>query len=120
MENQGYKNLLVWQKSIILVKNLYQLTSTFPKDEIYGLTSQMRRAGISVPSNIAEGYGRYSKKELCRFIKISLGSSAELETQAIISQELGYINNEQLQNILDQINEVQKMLTGLMNSSSQN
>lgn len=110
---KDFKKLKVWQKSIDLVKIIYQNTKKFPKEEIFGLTSQIRRSAISIPSNIAEGSGRGTDKELNRFLNIAKGSSFELETQLIISLELDYISK----NTFDKINllseEVQKMLAGL-------
>lgn len=85
---KSYKELIVWQKSIELVKKIYKLTASFPKDEIYGLASQMRRAAVSIPSNIAEGYARKNLKEYLQFLRISYGSSAELETQIVIAKDL--------------------------------
>ena|SRR3989344_2029345 len=85
---KSHKDLIVWQKSILLVKNIYYLTSQFPKDEIYGLSSQMKRAAVSIPSNIAEGYSRKGTKEYSHFLRIAYGSSNELETQIIIAKDL--------------------------------
>ena len=89
-----HKDLIVWQKGIGLVKLVYAATASFPADEVYGLVSQMKRSAISIPSNIAEGFGRGSKKECKRFVHIALGSAIELDTQLIISQELGFIKQE--------------------------
>lgn len=106
----SYKELIVWQKSIKLVKEIYLLTESFPKTEVFGIISQMRRAAVSIPSNIAEGYGRRSHKEYLQFYAIAYGSSLELETQLIIAKELelvserGFIQTEAL------LNEVIKML----------
>lgn len=85
---KSHKELLVWQKSIELIKLVYILTSKFPKDEVYGLSSQMRRAVVSIPSNIAEGYSRKNLKEYLQFLRVSYGSGAELETQVIIAKDL--------------------------------
>ncbi|OGZ66499.1 MAG: hypothetical protein A3C50_00395 [Candidatus Staskawiczbacteria bacterium RIFCSPHIGHO2_02_FULL_43_16] len=85
---KSHKELIVWQKSIKLVKEIYILTSNFPQNEIYGLSSQMRRAAVSIPSNIAEGYSRKNIKEYLQFLRISFGSSTELETQIIIAKDL--------------------------------
>ena len=85
---KSYKELIVWQKSILLVKEIYLLTNSFPKSEIFGLSSQMQRAVISIPSNIAEGYSRKNIKEYLQFLRIAYGSATELETQIIISKEL--------------------------------
>ena len=88
-----HKDLEAWKKSIELVTKVYELTKSFPEDEKFGLISQIRRASISIPSNIAEGAGRNSDKEMTRFLDISLGSIAELETQLIIAENLKYLNN---------------------------
>lgn len=84
----SYKELIVWQKSVLLVEEIYILTRLFPKDELYGIISQMRRAATSIPSNTAEGYGRKSHKEYAQFCSIAYGSALELETQIIISKKL--------------------------------
>ena len=83
-----FRNLLIWQKSMTLTTQIYQLTSTFPKEEIYGLTSQIRRCSVSIPSNIAEGYGRESDKEFLRFLNISIGSLFEMQTQLEIAKNI--------------------------------
>ena len=87
---KSYKELIVWQKSIKLVKEIFILTDKFPKSELYGLVSQMRRAAVAIPSNIAEGYGRKSSKEYAQFYSIAYGSALELETQLILSKRLGF------------------------------
>ncbi|WP_415407172.1 four helix bundle protein [Sulfurovum sp. CS9] len=107
-----HKDLDVWKQSIQLVKQIYKITQIFPKHEIYGLTNQIRRAAVSVPSNIAEGAGRNSDKEFIQFLHISLGSLAEVETQLIISMEIGYVNN--INTPVNEINNIQKMLNGLI------
>ena len=104
-----YKDLKVWQKSMELVKEIYIITSLFPKDEIFGLTSQMRRCAVSVPSNIAEGAGRNSDKEFCHFLSVAHGSFYELETQLIVSQRLELIDKTISDELCAKINEVQKM-----------
>ncbi len=107
---KGHKDLTVWKKSMHLVTEIYSLTSKFPKEEIYGLTSQVRRAAISVPSNIAEGAARQTKKEFSHFLYIALGSLAEVETQLLIANNLGYISEVQLGSLV----EIRKMLNGLI------
>jgi len=107
-----HKNLDVWKKSIDLVEMIYKLSALFPDEERYGLTSQIRRAAVSVPSNLAEGAARNSKKEFLNFISISLGSLAEVETQVIIAQRLNFCERS---NNFDQINEVRALLIGLRN-----
>jgi four helix bundle protein len=91
---RAHHNLMAWQQSIALVKSVYQLTSSFPKTEIFGLIAQMRRAAISVPSNIAEGAARATDKEFLHFLHVARGSLSELETQLIISRDLGYAVND--------------------------
>ena len=109
-----YRDLLAWQKSIKLAKAVYQLTANYPLDERFGLTNQMRRCSVSIPSNIAEGFGRCSNKELVQFLYISLGSSNELDTQLTISYELSYISENQFLEIGKLNNEVNKMLLSLI------
>jgi len=89
-----YRDLDIWKVSIQLVKDVYKLTEQFPKQEVYGLVSQMRRASVSIPSNVAEGFRRYHNKEYKQFLYVSLGSCAELETQATIAKELEYISEK--------------------------
>ena len=109
----SFKDLLVWQKSMELVEKVYHLTRVFPKHEIYGLVSQMRRSAVSIPSNISEGFVRKSNNELRQFLHISLGSLAELETQLILSARLGYMQNSVLNEITSIIEHVGKMITKL-------
>ena len=90
----NFKELLVWQKSIDFVTEIYRITETFPKAEVYGLISQIRRAAVSIPSNIAEGNSRRSKPDYLQFLKISRGSCAEVETQLVISKNLGFFNED--------------------------
>jgi four helix bundle protein len=109
-----HKELKVWQKSIQLVTDVYKCTNLFPKEELYGLVSQIRRASVSIPSNIAEGYGRFSEKELLHFLFISLGSSAELETQLIIAQNLNFISESDFKRLAESNEEIIRMLTTLI------
>jgi four helix bundle protein len=111
---KGHKDLDVWKKSISLVEVIYKITSNFPKEEIYGLISQMRRSAISIPSNLAEGAGRGGKKEFIQFLYIALGSLAELETQAIIADRLKYLNSSE--ELLEDCQIIKRMLNGLINS----
>lgn len=113
-EYRDYKNLIVWQKSRLLVKTVYLHTKDFPQDEIFGLTNQIRRAAISIPSNIAEGYNRHSEKEFIHFLKIAKGSAAEVETQLLLSLDLGYVSDEQIQDTLSLVDEVLRMLGSLI------
>ena len=111
----NFKELLVWQKSIDFVTEIYKITEHFPKYEMYGLTSQIRRASVSVPSNIAEGNSRRSKPDYLQFLKISRGSCAEVETQLLISKNLQFINETQYLKLNQNIIEISKMLNGLIN-----
>ena len=115
---KSFRDLRVWRSAFDLTIQIYKLTSSFPQHETYGLKSQMQRSAISIPSNIAEGCGRTGNNELKHFLTISLGSSYELETQIILANEFGYINNDDLNKIIKQIQEVQKMLVGLYKSLS--
>jgi len=115
-KSRSYRDLNVWKLSIELVKDIYQVTTKFPPVEIYGLTNQLRRAAISIPSNIAEGQGRNSFKEFKQFLAIALGSLAELETQLIISHEIGYLNREDSNKLLAALDNIRKMLKALANS----
>jgi four helix bundle protein len=115
-KSRSYRDLEVWKLSIELVKEVYQQTHQFPTAEIYGLTNQMRRASISIPSNIAEGQGRNSPKEFRQFLAIALGSMAELETQLIIATEIGYVSSAELDPLLDRIDTIRKMAKSLSKS----
>ena len=116
MVMKSYRDLLVWQKAMSLVTEVYKATRLFPKEEVYALTSQIRRAAISIPSNIAEGQGRQSRKECLQFLAVARGSLLELETQILIAQNLGYLAPVQTKLISDATAELGKMLNGLMNS----
>ena len=105
----NYKKLNVWISSISLVKNIYNLTRKFPKEEMFVLTQQLRRAAISIPSNIAEGAGRNSNAQFKNFLQISIGSCFEVETQLIISKELEYISEEELETITKKLDSIMKM-----------
>jgi four helix bundle protein len=108
-EIKSYRDLLIWQKGIALVKRIYQETAQFPDTERYGLTNQMRRAAVSIPSNIAEGQARQHTGEFRQFLFIALGSIAELETQIIISQELSFLPESVSTNLQADLLELQKM-----------
>ena len=108
----SYRGLIVWQKSMKLSKEIYLLTKTFPKEELYGLTSQIRRCAISIPSNIAEGKGRNSDKEFIRFLQVALGSVYELQTQLELSLQLNYIDN--IDDLLNLSIEIEKMINTLI------
>jgi four helix bundle protein len=108
---RSYKDLLVWQKGIKIVSLIYQLVKSFPKEELYALISQLKRASVSVPSNIAEGYGRNTDKFFSHILNISRGSLFEIETQLLIANELGFITDQNLyKEILSQIEEESKMI----------
>jgi len=115
----GYRELKVWQLGIEISLEVYQLTAQFPDDERYGLTSQLRRAAVSIPSNIAEGHGRKTPKEMIRFALIAMGSLAELETQLIIAGKLKYSGKEYIESILQKAEQESRMLSGLVRSLKQ-
>ena len=110
-----YKELNIWKKSMELAVEIYAQTQKFPAEEKFGLVSQLRRCAISVPPNIAEGAGRKSDKEFCRFLSIAYGSLCELETQLIISMHLDYIKDNESTGFSDKITELQKMIYKLIN-----
>lgn len=111
---QSYRELILWQRAIQACVAVYRFTSSFPREEIYGLTSQLRRASVSVPSNIAEGYGRLSKEQFRHFLGIAKGSNLELQTQLVIARELGMGNAIEAERIEGLSFEVRKMLTTMI------
>lgn len=113
---KSYRDLIAWQKAMDLVTAMYQVSATFPKDELYGLTSQLRRAAVSVPSNIAEGQGRHGVAEFRHFLRQASGSLMELETQITIAERLCYINPDTAGRLLSDSAEVGKILNGLIKS----
>ncbi len=115
----NYKELKVWQKSIDLAVKIYETTKTFPREEMYGLTSQIRRSAVSIPSNIAEGAGRNTKKDFNNFLGISNGSSCELDTQLIIASRVDFIDVTLLEVLQKDISEIQKMNWSLQRSLTQ-
>ena len=115
---QSYKDLIVYQKSYKLALVIYQITKNFPKEEIYGLTSQMRRSSVSIPCNIAEGYRRGHRKEYIQFLYVAHGSCGELETLLSLSQDLGLIEKDLFENLYRLQEEVSKLLKGLIVSLS--
>jgi four helix bundle protein len=117
---RDFRNILVWQKSHDLTLRLYKITSTFPKEELYGLTSQIRRASASIPTNIAEGCGRDTQTELARFIHIAAGSASELDYHILLSHDLGYTNKEIYQELEQSISEIKRMLNGFGKTVSSN
>ena len=113
MKTKSFKDLIVWQKAYKLVIEIYKITKDFPKDEMYSLSQQIRRAAVAIPSNIAEGYGRQYNKEYKQFLSIAYGSLCELETQYLLSIDLDYIKNEEAIEAL--MKEVGSMLYRMLN-----
>jgi len=109
-----YRDLMVWQKSMAMVTEIYKVTQSFPRREDYGITSQIRRCAVSIPSNIAEGYGRHSRNEYIRFLQIALGSLFELQTQLEITANLGYLKKEEFDVLYESTREVERMLSVLI------
>ena len=112
----SYRDLKVWQKAMDLTVSCYKATQAFPADERFGLTAQIRRAAVSVASNIAEGYGRDSDGSFVQFLRVSQGSLKELETQVIVSERIGVLNSPSAQSLLSAADEIGRMLRGLINS----
>jgi len=110
------QELIGWKKSMALVAEIYRHSQNFPKDETYGLTSQLRRAAVSIPSNIAEGQGRLTRGEFKQFLGHARGSTFEVETQLLIARDLGYLNKESTMGLLTQVQEVGRILSGLLAS----
>ncbi|WP_414589288.1 four helix bundle protein [Scytonema sp. PCC 10023] len=111
----SYRNQFIWQRAVQLAINCYKFTRLFPKSELYGLTSQIRRSGVSVASNIAEGYGRRSKQEYIQFLHIALGSLRELDTQLIIAKEVDLAQKELFTPLLNEVEEMQSILVATLN-----
>ena len=116
---QSHKDLIVWQKGVDLVLSIYKLTKDFPKEEIYGITSQIRRAAISIPSNIAEGRSRGTRKDFAQFLRIAFGSGAELETQLLIAKKLSFGQEIGYNKVADQLDEVMRMLNAMIHKLTQ-
>ena len=110
-----HHNLDVWKKAVGFSVRIYEITETFPRDEKYGLTSQVRRAAVSIAANIAEGAGRTSKKEFANFLSIAQGSASEVETELLIALRLGYVNQEVFRDLTSGLDEIGRMVTGLRN-----
>ncbi len=110
MSKHKFKKLTIWQLGMEIVKDIYDLTKAFPKEEIFGITSQMRKSAVSIPSNIAEGCGRDTNPQLINFLRISLGSAYELETQLIACQLIDMGNKTKIIELLDKVNQEQKMI----------
>jgi four helix bundle protein len=117
---QDFRNLRVWQKSHELVLRIYAVTKCYPKEELFGLTSQTRRSAMSIPSNIAEGTGRGSDPDFVRFLTIAFGSSCELDYQILLASDLGYVTEEEYKALHTQLDEVKRMLNGLIQSINNN
>jgi len=111
---KDFRELKVWEKSHRLALKVYNATTKFPKEELYGLTSQMRRSSISVPTNIAEGCGRNRDSELNRFFEIAMGSASELEYLFLLARDLGFLGKEKFNELTDEITEIKKMLTSFI------
>ena len=118
MGTKIYRDLIVWQRAMDFVERIYEATKEFPREEIYGLTSQLRRAAVSIPSNIAEGQGRNSQKEFAQFLAIAYGSLREAETQILIGGRLSYLKQLQVDNLMELAGEIGRLLNGLSNSLS--
>jgi four helix bundle protein len=112
----SYRDLIAWKKAMRLVTEVYQATRSFPRDELYGLTAQLRRAAVSVPSNIAEGQARYSPREFCHFLSLARGSLVEIETQLMIARTLSYLSRDKNQELLKHTAELGRILNGLIQS----
>ena len=106
-----FKELLIWKKSRVFCAEIYSITAAFPSDEKFGLTNQLRRAAVSIPSNIAEGTSRNSNKDFSRFLEIAIGSAYEIETQLLIASDLGFIKFDTLESLTDQLEEIIKMIS---------
>lgn len=113
---KSYRDLEVWQKAMTLAREIYQVTLRFPNEEKFGLVNQMRRAAVSIPSNLAEGHARSGSNEFRHFVSIAMGSVAELETQVMLSADLGYLNVKAKEGLLSQLDTIGKMLRGLHKS----
>jgi|SRR5215510_11470073 len=118
MKVKNYQELLAWQRAMDLVEEVYKASQSFPRDEIYGLKSQIRRAAVSVPSNIAEGQGRRTTADFLKHLSIAYGSLREVETQALIGFRLAYLSQETVDQLMNRAGEVGRLLNGLMSSLS--
>jgi four helix bundle protein len=115
---KSYRDLEVWQKSIVLARQVYDSTKNWPREEVYGLTNQVRRAAVSVPSNIAEGQGRASTREFIHYLSIARGSLYELETQLLLAQQLGYLASGTAENLLATAGDISRMISRLSQTLS--
>jgi four helix bundle protein len=112
----GFQDLIAWQKAMALVTAIYRATGDWPREELYGLTSQVRRAAVSIPSNLAEGHGRTGAREFAHHVSIAYGSLCELETQVLIAEQLGYANTDTSERLTTQMMEVRRLIRGLLRS----
>ena len=112
----NFRELKIWQEAIEITKLTYKLTKRFPSSELYGLTSQMNRAAVSIPSNIAEGAGRNSNKEFTQFLNISIGSCFELETQMILAYEFNYVQKDEMEMFILNLSKLEKMINALLST----
>ena len=119
MAVRNYRDLVAWQRAMDLVVEIYGITKSFPRDEIFGLSSQLRRAAVSIPSNIAEGQGRGAGNDFSRYLRIAQGSLQEVQTQLVIAQRLGYMNERKAAETMQRADEVARLLRGLNKSVSQ-
>jgi four helix bundle protein len=113
---QGYQDLVAWQKAMELVTTVYRVTRSWPQEEQYGLTSQVRRAAVAIPSNLAEGHGRSGRREFAHHVSIAYGSLCELETQLLIAQRLDYSDAEATESLMNRIADVRRLTNGLLRS----
>lgn len=113
-----YRDLLVWQKAIAFVTQIYKSVKAFPTEELYGLTSQIKRSAVSIPSNIAEGYGRKSKNDYIRFLQIAMGSIFEMQTQLEISKNLEFLSVNRFNELYESSREIERMLSSMINKIS--
>ena len=120
MKTRHFRDLLVWQHAMKLARSVYEAVREFPKEEIFGLSSKIRRAAVSIPSNIAEGHGRTTRKGFAVFLAQARGSLNELETQLELAENLGYLTKSKQQHLLAEITEVSRMLNGLLSTLQQN
>jgi four helix bundle protein len=119
MGSRNYRDLIAWQKAMNLVAEVYRLSTSFPRQELYGLTTQLRRAAVSIPSNIAEGQGRGGDLEFVRFLRIAHGSLNEVETQLLIAERLGYTERKLVNPLIDMSAEIGRLINGLVRSKTQ-
>jgi four helix bundle protein len=117
---KNFRDLKIWQRGVQLVEDIYQNTRNFPKEEVYGLTGQLRRAAVSIPSNIAEGFGRFHNKEYAQFLFTALGRCSEVITQLTIAQRLGFIKNNDAENLIGEAEQISKMIMGLVKKLREN